>query len=621
MLENFKKYKLYYIVSIIVMLLAIIGFSFAFFEGSVTNNVDINYEVGFAEGYNFITNSSVNTVSFDVSALSMYWDDETKYNSKKNELTVTLENLENYPMSCTYDVVWKWDTSGDSYTITSGATKEFTANAGTSEYQLKNTTAGSTTLVNGKITSGELETMVLRHSVEVRFYNLTDIDQSGHAGKNYKGNVVVENVVCHAAHKDNHLVPQPIYELSAEANQGDGVAHSTSATAWKPIYGTGDSILSNFGNTTTSGWNDEYLAFDGSDDSVSVPIENTFQGDSTIQVRLQFNESGTRDVILGNYPDSTKFVNIEKWTDNSYRIVWGDIDIRSSANTVTIGSPVTFTLTYDSTNGVVKIYQNNQLLKTATNTSYKTAVDWTGVLLGKDNRTTDTAATPLNGNVYSLRIYDRVLSGSEVSATVAYDAFKYSYDEANYISNTGDTVGLSYLNTGYVPDSNTKLMLEYSANNHTFGCMFGARKTTADSVYGMWIGSQNGNYAWIHYGNISFMDLGGFAYTLNNKTLIHYNGNQITVTDLVNNSTISKTGTTSYFDSQYSLRFFTMADSTGLDARIANGKIYSARLWDNGVLARWFVPAVRTSDGVAGLYCLKNSTFYTSETGTHFISG
>lgn len=50
-------------------------------------------------------------------------------------------------------------------------------------------------------------------------------------------------------------------------------------------------------------------------------------------------------------------------------------------------------------------------------------------------------------------------------------------------------------------------------------------------------------------------------------------------------------------------------------------KIYGCNCVQNGQLIRKFVPALRSSDNVAGLYDLVNKQFYTSGSGTHLLAG
>lgn len=70
-----------------------------------------------------------------------------------------------------------------------------------------------------------------------------------------------------------------------------------------------------------------------------------------------------------------------------------------------------------------------------------------------------------------------------------------------------------------------------------------------------------------------------------------------------------------YTDSQ-SLYLFAF-NNNGAPLSYATGKIKRLKLYDNGSLVRDFVPAIRNSDDVAGMYDLVNDTFYTNAgTGT-----
>lgn len=51
------------------------------------------------------------------------------------------------------------------------------------------------------------------------------------------------------------------------------------------------------------------------------------------------------------------------------------------------------------------------------------------------------------------------------------------------------------------------------------------------------------------------------------------------------------------------------------------GNLYSAKLYADGTLVRDYIPALRTSDNVAGLYDLVNNVFYPSASSTAFVAG
>lgn len=72
-----------------------------------------------------------------------------------------------------------------------------------------------------------------------------------------------------------------------------------------------------------------------------------------------------------------------------------------------------------------------------------------------------------------------------------------------------------------------------------------------------------------------------------------------------------------YTDTNSLYLFAFNSNGSPLSGAYATGKIKRMKLYDNGSLVRDFVPAIRNSDNVAGMYDLVNDTFYTNAgTGT-----
>lgn len=100
-----------------------------------------------------------------------------------------------------------------------------------------------------------------------------------------------------------------------------------------------------------------------------------------------------------------------------------------------------------------------------------------------------------------------------------------------------------------------------------------------------------------------------------------HNNNFTTTTDSSGITTASG-ATTSQTNSKYQFIIFAKQryDDGEVDSN-ATGQLYNAQIYDNGVLIRDFIPALRTNDNVAGLYDLVNDTFYPSSSSTAFVAG
>ena len=89
------------------------------------------------------------------------------------------------------------------------------------------------------------------------------------------------------------------------------------------------------------------------------------------------------------------------------------------------------------------------------------------------------------------------------------------------------------------------------------------------------------------------------------------------------NNTIQKffTGTVTNPNNLTFALFGLKYSATTTDNRRFKGRIYYFKIWNNNILIRDFIPALRNSDNVTGLYDLVNNEFYINAgTGT-FITG
>ena len=118
-------------------------------------------------------------------------------------LSIALSTGYDTTTTCTYDLVWKWNTTSSSkekYTITTGATKEYTisgqidANNKFAEKQLGNY-ASKTVLYSGAITATGSAITTQTWTLTANFYKTVQL-QTGHFGGVYAGQVIVENVIC-----------------------------------------------------------------------------------------------------------------------------------------------------------------------------------------------------------------------------------------------------------------------------------------------------------------------------------------------------------------------------------------------------------------------------------------
>lgn len=161
--------------------------------------------------------------------------------------------------------------------------------------------------------------------------------------------------------------------------------------------------------------------------------------------------------------------------------------------------------------------------------------------------------------------------------------------------------GTQYINTGYVPNQNTRIVLDaHIVPTTTNDPVFGARTATTNNVFALWTSSTAVNP---QYGNVAY-NTQTISMDCNQRLIYELNKNVFTV-----NGT-TKTFAEATFDSTYPMYLFQINNGGSIFSRYTKGKIYSCKIYDNDVLVRDFVP--KLIDGVAGLYDNVSGDFYTN---------
>lgn len=175
------------------------------------------------------------------------------------------------------------------------------------------------------------------------------------------------------------------------------------------------------------------------------------------------------------------------------------------------------------------------------------------------------------------------------------------YTQVEYIESSGT----QYIDTGFKPNHNTRVVAD---------CYLDSAASTM-SAFGAWTGTSTN--AFIHAGKsdnsacVFFYGTGNTSISVSKtgRHLIDFNMNEASIDG------VSASATTQTFSCTYSM-FLMAYNSAGSAANKATGKLYSCRIYDNGVMVRDFVPCTNSS-GTAGLYDLVNGGFYQNAgTGT-----
>ena len=220
-----KKKKIKSIIAIIILVVIVSTATFAYFgtfSANLTNNVSINISSSSPGDTTFTTSSAV--LELNVPSESMFEtnaNDNEAVASNSAVLNVSLIGAQsNVSTSCTYDIVFEYDTSSNVYGIspttkTSGIDKEITfevsSPSGTNHFQTEknidyNTSNGwiaSTSTTGAKITLVSDARILIQngltktqsYTVTARYYNLSAF-QGQLAGKSFVGKIYVSNYDC-----------------------------------------------------------------------------------------------------------------------------------------------------------------------------------------------------------------------------------------------------------------------------------------------------------------------------------------------------------------------------------------------------------------------------------------
>lgn len=189
------------------------------------------------------------------------------------------------------------------------------------------------------------------------------------------------------------------------------------------------------------------------------------------------------------------------------------------------------------------------------------------------------------------------------------------YTEVEYVTTeniTATAVG-PYIDTGFIPNENTRVVMDYQAivNQQNNRRIFGA---------GRFNNTSSGNYIWNQEGKIGSRS-GKYYYKFDSgsswlQTSINTDLNRHVV-DFNREGKIWLDDTSivtlpSYtFTCAYHLGLFNEIYDLSTTNEYFQGRIYSCKVYDDGTLVRDFVPCTNPSN-VAGMYDLVNNTFYGS---------
>ena len=188
------------------------------------------------------------------------------------------------------------------------------------------------------------------------------------------------------------------------------------------------------------------------------------------------------------------------------------------------------------------------------------------------------------------------------------DTSKYKY--VNHL----ETNGTQYIDTGYIPNENSKFEVKFMVNedNVKNDCpLFGARKLNMDNSYTFWCHGEG------FYVKSTLI----FNSCENNVKNFELNVKQ---TVMLENGKYTINGTTTSFPKVSSgtpntnLILFGLNDGS-IDGRKFYGYVYNFKIYENNVIVRNFVPSIRLSDNKPGMFDTVSGTFYTNAGSGEFL--
>lgn len=162
--------------------------------------------------------------------------------------------------------------------------------------------------------------------------------------------------------------------------------------------------------------------------------------------------------------------------------------------------------------------------------------------------------------------------------------------------------GTQYIDTGFKPNNNTRVVMDIVSLSTGQQSPFGARTSATSKNYSMLqttiLRSDYNNV----YSQKFELPQGRFVIDKNKETTT-VNG-------------VAQSYTNSSFQCDYNMYLFSL-DNSGKSQWASKMKLYSCQIYDNGTLVRDYIPCM-SSEGVYGLYDNVNDVFYSSATDSGF---
>ena len=183
------------------------------------------------------------------------------------------------------------------------------------------------------------------------------------------------------------------------------------------------------------------------------------------------------------------------------------------------------------------------------------------------------------------------------------------YQQIEYIESSGT----QWIDTGFTPNQDTRVVMDFQVAKLGANFIFGSRQQVGSNSYTFNLGGSDvapyfvTSYASENVYTIRVADI--------ERHVVDKNKNEVYLDNVLVKSFVYQN-----FSCPAPLELLASYSGNKTPAEgylPSSTRIYSCQMYDNGTLIRDFVPCVRTSDNVAGLFDRVNNEFYTnSGTGT-----
>lgn len=172
-----------------------------------------------------------------------------------------------------------------------------------------------------------------------------------------------------------------------------------------------------------------------------------------------------------------------------------------------------------------------------------------------------------------------------------------------------ESSGTQYIDTGFKPNQDTGIIMDIQPLEGGTFPYYGGRNELEDAAFALWNVQTNQ----VRFDYNTTMNTMNVASQIS-RVLINVNKNSISYGDNETSATYTS------FQSDYTMCLLGLKDSKGVDERQMSARLYSCKIYDNGILIRDYIPA-KDVDGVGGLFDKINMELVYSSGTSQFIAG